>query len=173
MKNLVKPFYLIGLVLLMSCAQAQTPAVKIGHVDSNVLMNQMPERADVEKQLEDYQKQLEGELRTMMTEYQKKVTDYQNTVSTMSNLIRQSKEKEITDLQTRIQDFQQNAEEEYADKRIELLKPIVDKIKKAIEDVGKEHNYTYIIDASTGVLLYTGANADDITDKVKAKLGIK
>ncbi len=171
MKNVIKSFYLIGLMLFMSCAQAQT--IKIGHVDSNALMNQMPERAQVEKQLEDYQKQLEGELRTMMTEYQKKVTEYQNTVATMSNLIRQSKEKEITDLEGRIRDFQQNAEEEFADKRVELLKPIVDKVKKAIEDVGKENNYTYIIDSSMGVLLYTGTNADDVTGLVKTKLNIK
>ncbi|HMM12521.1 MAG TPA: OmpH family outer membrane protein [Bacteroidales bacterium] len=171
MKNVIKSFYLIGLVLLMSCAQAQS--IKIGHVDSNAIMNLMPERTQVEKQLEDFQTQLEAELRTMMTEYQKKVTDYQNSVGTMSNLIKQSKEKEITDLQMRIQDFQQNAEDEFADKRIELLKPIVDKVKKAIEDVGKENNYTYIIDASMGVLLYTGTNADDVTSLVKAKLNIK
>lgn len=46
MKKVIKSFYLIGLMLFMSCAQAQT--IKIGHVDSNALMNQMPERTQVE-----------------------------------------------------------------------------------------------------------------------------
>jgi outer membrane protein len=87
-------------------------------------------------------------------------------------LIRQSKEKELTDLQTRIQDFQQNADMDYSERRNELLTPLIDKVKKAIEDVGSEDGYTYIIDSATGVLLHIGAGADDVTPKVKTKLGI-
>jgi outer membrane protein len=47
---------------------------------------------------------------------------------------------------------------------------LIEKIGKAIEDVAKEEGYSYVIDASTGVLLYRGG--DDLTDKIKAKLGI-
>jgi outer membrane protein len=51
-----------------------------------------------------------------------------------------------------------------------MLQPLIDKIGKAIEDVAKENGYAYIIDASTGVLLYRGG--DDVTDLIKTKLGI-
>jgi outer membrane protein len=51
------------------------------------------------------------------------------------------------------------------------LKPIIDKAKKAIEDVAKENGYTYIFDSSVGVLLYY-ENSDDIMTLVKKKLGL-
>jgi outer membrane protein len=171
MKTLTRAFLFLALIVFAGSTQAQS--LKIGHIDSNEIMNMMPERTVIENNLKDFEKQLETELRLMMGEYQTKVADYQNNVATMSNLIRQSKEKEITDLQTRIQDFQQNADVEFGEKRVELLTPLIDKVKKAIEDVGKENNYTYIIDAATGVLLHVGANADDVTKLVKTKLNLK
>lgn len=171
MKTLTRVFLFVALFTLAGSVQAQT--LKIGHIDSNEIMNMMPERTEIENKLKDFEQQLEGELRTMMGEYQTKVTDYQENVATMSNLIRQSKEKEITDLQTRIQDFQQNADVEFGDKRVELLTPLIDKVKKAIEDVGKEKGYSYIIDEATGVLLHIGTGANDLTADVKLKLNIK
>lgn len=171
MKTLSRAFLLIVLFLTIAGVQAQT--LKVGHIDSNALMTLMPERTEIEEKLRDFERQLEGELRTMMTEYQAKVTDYQNNVATMSNLIRQSKERELTDLQTRIQAFQENADVEFSDKRVELLTPLINKVKKAIEDVGKEEGYTYIIDTATGVLLHIGSGADDVSNKVKVKLNLK
>ncbi len=61
---------------------------------------------------------------------------------------------------------------DYGERRNELLTPLINKVKKAIEDVGKENSYTYIIDSATGVLLHIGTGADNVTAKVKAKLGI-
>lgn len=172
MKKLSKLFLLAVMLLTINCA-ASAQALKIGYVDSNEIMGLMPEKQTVETQLAEFQKQLESELMTMATEYQNKLTEYQENLSTMSNLIRQSKEKELTDLQTRIQEFQQNAEYEFSDKRNELLNPVVEKVKNAIEVVGKENGFTYVIDSATGVLLYIGANAENITPLVKAKLAIK
>ncbi|MDD4372495.1 MAG: OmpH family outer membrane protein [Bacteroidales bacterium] len=171
MKILTKVLLVVVLVGLASFGQAQT--LKIGYVDSNELMGMMPERDTIENKLKQFEQQLENELRAMATEYQTKLTDYQNNLATMSNLIRQSKEKELTDLQTRIQDFQQNADMDYSERRNELLTPLIDKVKKAIEDVGNDNGYTYIIDSATGVLLHIGTGADNVTAKVKTKLGIK
>lgn len=170
MKILTKVLLLVAFVSISSIATAQN--LKIGYIDSNEIMGVMPERDTIENKLVLFEQQLETELRTMATEYQTKLSDYQNNLSTMSNLIRQSKEKELTDLQTRIQDFQQNADMEYGEKRNELLTPLIDKVKKAIEDVGAENNYTYILDSATGVLLHIGTNAENVTAKVKAKLGM-
>lgn len=171
MKTFTRAFLLLAFVAFFSAAQAQT--LKIGHIDSNEIMSIMPEKLTVENKLKEFETQLETELRAMMTEYQTKITDYQNNLATMSNLIKASKEKEITDLQTRIQDFQQNADAEFGNKRVELLTPVIDKVKKAIDEVGKENKYTYIIDSATGVLLHTGPDADDVTKLVKTKLNLK
>ena len=77
------------------------------------------------------------------------------------------------DLQSRIQQFQVNAEGEFENKRAELLKPILDKIQNAINTVGKEKGYTYVLDLATGAAVYVGTDAVDCTKDVKAKLGIK
>jgi outer membrane protein len=171
MKILTKAFLFVALLVFGGAASAQS--LKIGYIDSNEIMGLMPESDSAEAKMMKFQQQLENELRVMATELQKKGADYERDIATMSNLIKQSKEKELQDLQTRIQDFRQNAEDEINNKRSELLTPIIDKVKKAIDDVGKEKGYTYILDAAQGAILYKSANADDATSAVKEKLKLK
>jgi outer membrane protein len=71
----------------------------------------------------------------------------------------------------RIQEFQENAEKKLQDRQQEVLKPIIDRAKKAIEDVAKENGYTYIFDTSVGALLYQ-QDSEDILPLVKKKLGL-
>jgi outer membrane protein len=109
---------------------------------------------------------------TMGMEYQTKLQQYQENVATMSDLIRQTKEKEITDLQQRIQAFQQSADQDLQAKQQELFNPLIEKVKKAIDDVSRENNYNYVFDVGTGALVFF-ENGDNILPLVKAKLGIK
>ena len=90
----------------------------------------------------------------------------------MTDNIKEIKGREIQDAQKRIQDYREAAEQKVQAKQSELLKPIYDKARKAIEDVAKEKGYGYVIDSSAGMLLVSPA-ADDILAPVKAKLGIK
>jgi len=171
MKNLFKVMFLgVALFVMSGVAQAQ---VKIAHVNTAEILDAMPDKAKAEKSLENYYNELQSQLQTMATEYQNKMQDYEANQATMSNLVKQSKEKEIVDLQNRIQQFQANAENEFEGKRAELLKPILDKIQSAINTVGKEKGYTYILDLATGATVYVSDDAIDATNDVKAKLGIK
>ena len=160
----------VALFVMSGVANAQ---VKIAHVNTAEVLDAMPEKAKAEKNLENYYGELQKQLETMAKEYQTKLQDYEANQATMSNLVKQSKEKEIVDLQTRIQQFQMNAEDEFASKRAELLKPMLDKIQNAINAVGKEKGYTYILDLATGAAVYVGDNSVDCTKDVKTKLGIK
>ena len=90
----------------------------------------------------------------------------------MSDLIRQTKEKEITDLQARIQAFQQSADQDLGAKQAELFNPLIEKVKNAISDVARENNYNYIFDVGTGALVFY-ENGDDVLPLVKVKLGVK
>lgn len=171
MKRLFKVMFLgIALFVMSGMANAQ---VKLAHVNTAEILDVMPDKATAEKSLEKYYGELQGQLEAMAKEYQTKMQDYEANQATMSNLVKQSKEKEIIDLQTRIQQFQANAENEFEAKRAELLKPILDKIQNAINAVGKEKGYTYILDLATGAAVYVGTDAVDCTKDVKAKLGIK
>ena len=72
-------------------------------------------------------------------------------------------------MSARIQEFQENAQKQLQDREAELTKPIIDRAKKAIEDVAREGNYTYIFDGAA--LLYS-QDSEDIMPLVKKKLGI-
>lgn len=172
MNKIFKVFFLaVALFAMNGFVNAQT--LKIAHVNTSEIMNDMPERPKAEKDLENYYNELQEQLRTMYAEYQTKLQDYQTNAETMSNLVKQSKEKELVDLESRITAFQGNAENEFDAKRAELLQPLLEKIQNAINAVGKEKGYTYIIDLATGTAVYVGTDAIDITKDVKAKLGIK
>jgi len=171
MKKMFKVLFLgIALFVMSGVAQAQ---VKIAHVNTAEILDAMPDKAKAEKDLEKYYGELQSQLQTMAQEYQTKMQDYEANQATMSNLVKQSKEKEIIDIQNRIQQFQANAESEFESKPAELLKPILDKIQTAINAVGKEKGYTYMLDLATGAAVYVSDDAIDATKDVKAKLGIK
>ncbi len=163
----IKNIILIAIVALSTSLSAQ----KLGHINSNELLLAMPERNSVETQIKQYAQELETQLTTMSNEYQAKVQDYQAKEATMTDAIKQDKIKEITNLETRITEFQKTAQQDLQNKEESLLKPIIDKAKKAIEDVAKENNYTYIFDSGVGVLLYQ-KDSDDIMPLVKKKLGL-
>lgn len=171
MKKLFRVMFLgVALFVMSGMTQAQ---VKIAHVNTAEILDAMPDKAKAEKDLEKYYGELQSQLQTMAQEYQTKMQDYEANQATMSNLVKQSKEKEIIDIQNRIQQFQANAESEFENKRAELLKPILDKIQNAINQVGKEKGYTYMLDLATGAAVYVGDDAVDATKDVKAKLGLK
>jgi len=163
MKNIV----LIAATLLSTAVFGQ----KLGHINSNELLLAMPERTSVEDNIKKYASELESQLGTMSKEYQAKVQNYQAKEATMTEAIKQDKIKEITNLEDRIAEFQQTAQKDLQTKEETLLKPIIDKAKKAIEDVAKENNYTYIFDSGVGVLLYQ-KDSDNIMPMVKKKLGL-
>lgn len=171
MKKYFKVLFLgVALFVLSGMANAQ---MKIAYVNSAEIVESMPESAKVKSNLESYYNELQSQLQTMLTEYSNKVQDYEANQATLSNLVKQSKEKEIVDMENRIQQFRTNAEEEMVKKQEELLKPVLDKVQNAINAVGKEKGYTYIIDNAAGTIIYMGADAIDASKDVKAKLNVK
>ena len=105
----------------------------------------------------------------MTAEYQQSVQEYQANEATYTDLVKQDKVTEITGLEQRIQSFQQNAQQALQSKEQELLEPILQKARQAIEDVASEGGYTYIFDKSVGSILYV-KESENILDKVKKKL---
>ena len=75
-------------------------------------------------------------------------------------------------MQARIDSFQKSAQDDITKKENELLKPILDKAKKAIEDVATENKYNYVFETGYGAVLYSDPG-DDILPLVMKKLGLK
>ena len=145
---------------------------KIGYINSEELILSMPEAKKADADISAYAKTFQDQLTTMQKELETKYKAYEAGAKSMSEAMLDVKQKELQDLQGRIQSTQQSAEEKVAAKRQELLKPITEKADKAIQDVAKEKGYTYILDASTGALVFA-TPTDNILKDVKNKLGIK
>ena len=168
MRTILKPaFTLFAVAALTITAQAQ----KFGYVDANEILMAMPERKKAETDIQAYAKQLESQLQAMSAEWEAKVADYQAKEASMTEVIKKTKQKEITDLEGRIKEFQGTAQQDLQAKEAELMKPMVEKAKAAIQEIAKELKYTYIFDSSQGVLLYF-PEGDNVMPLVKKKLGI-
>ena len=167
MKKIVL-FLALGL-FIGNAAFAQT---KFGYIDSRELLSAMPEVKKADTDVEAYAKTFEDQLKAMTKEYETKIKDYQAAEKTMSEAVKEVKQKEIMDLQNRIETFNASAQEKIAAKKSEMYKPLLDKADKAIKDVATEKKYDYIFDAASGALLHAN-ETDNILPLVKIKLGIK
>lgn len=168
MKTTIKKVVLtVAAIGCLSFAQAQ----KIAHLSFDSLLSLMPETKTATEAAQNYLKGLEQELVAMQTEFESKYKEYSEKEAGMSELVKQSKQSDLQQLQTRIQEFQRQAEMDYKRKQAELTMPIIEKAKKGIEMVAKEGGYKYVLDTSeerTSVL-YSEAS-DDILSAVKKKL---
>ena len=163
----MKKILLLSLTFLISISSFSQN--KFGYIDSQELLLLMPERKTAEEEVQTFAKSLESQLQAMTAEYQQSVQEYQANEATYTDLVKQDKVTEITGLEQRIQSFQQNAQQALQSKEQELLEPILQKARKAIEDVASEGDYTYIFDKSVGSILYV-KESENIPDKVKKKL---
>lgn len=166
MKNLLKT---IAIVALSMGSLTMANAQKIAHISLDSLITLMPESKTAQEVAQKYLKDLETQVATMETEFQTKYNDYLTNEANLSELVKKTKQQELQSLQQRIEEFKGQAQQDYQRKYGELSKPIYEKAKKAIELVAKENNFKYVLDTSTGNVLYNEP-ADDILPLVKKKM---
>ena len=169
MKNMKK--LLLTICLLTAGIITSNAQSKLGYINSYELLSIMPESATMQADLQSYAKGLEGTLEAMQAEYEKKVTDYQQNEVTYTDLVKQDKIIEIENLQKRILEFQQSAQQEINEKEQAMMSPIIEKARKAIQQVAEEGNYVYIFDAKDGNIIHAD-ESQNILPLVKAKLGL-
>jgi outer membrane protein len=162
--------------LLLSIGQHVSAQEKTGYLNLNELVYSMPDIKAIETQVDTYQKQFVDQLTSMNTELQTKGQAYEAQKASLTDAIKIAREAELADLQKRMNDYENNARQQVAQKSNELMKPVVDKVMAAIAAVAKEKGYHMILDAASGniagkSILYA-PDADDITTAVKTKLGI-
>ena len=172
MKKLIGVLIITVVVGLGQNVLAQT--FKFGHINSDELFMLMPERDSVIAELEAHKTELDNLAEIMQVEFNNKYNDYMNTAETLTDLVRQTKEEELATLQQKIQEFGQRAQQDMNNKQMELMQPVLLKAEKAIKDVSKENNFTYVFDLARGPILYFDETvSEDILPLVKAKLGIE
>ena len=171
MKKVTVLVTFVALFLLGFNANAQTK-IKLAHINANELMEVMPGMDTAKKALQDLATQLEDEFKAMSMEFEKKYADLDREMGVLPQSKIQARKQDLQDLQSRIEKFREDAQAELQEKESDLLKPLSDRLKNAINEVAKENGYNYVFNSGVGVLLYYD-ESDDILNLVKKKLGIK
>ena len=156
------------ILMLMLMAPLATFAQKFGKVNTNTIMQALPEISKINGELEATAKQYENELKTMQDELQRQAEAYDKGKSTMNATAQKSKEQELQQLYQKYQQTQMDNQKALQKAQQDKMQPIINKVRSAIESVGKAGGYTYIFE--DGVAIYTGANVEDVTSKVQAAL---
>ncbi|KPL16632.1 MAG: hypothetical protein AMS23_05185 [Bacteroides sp. SM1_62] len=170
MKKIVNLFLISA--FLLACMPVNSQDLKFGHINSQELLTAMPEsdsaQARIEKLAGDYEQQLEE----MRVELNKKYDDYLTNRDNYTDLIRQTKEADITEMQQRIANFEQVAQQDLQSQQQRLLQPILEKANNAIKEVAEQNGFVYVFDVSRGNPVYFSEKSTDILPLVRTKLGL-
>ena len=161
---------LIIFLLMMLPLSIFAQESKIAIVNTDEVIQVMPEFIDMQKLMADMEKKYQAEMKVMEEEYKKKYSDYMAQQDSLTENIKIRRMQELQDMEQRTQNFIQLSQQDFQKKQQELFTPIQEKLKNAIKAVGDEKGYTYIINPQ--VVLYAGSASVDATPFVKAKLGI-
>ena len=170
---MTKTYFLTLLVALLAITSGISQ--KYGYINSTELLIGMPQVKEADSQLEAYQKQLlskgESMVKAFETEYTKYAQEAQG--GQLTGLQMQQREADLGKKQQEIRLYEQEVQQKMITKREELYKPILDKVKAIVEQIGKDGGYTMIFDqAVSGAIVY-GTESDNIMSQVKAKLGVQ
>ncbi len=164
----MKRIILLLLIITSINVSAQS---KVGTINTEFIISQMPELDEVKAKMEDYNKELGQKIQNKYTEYQELVQKFEEEKDSLNEVVRKIRENEIYDMEQNINKLQQNSQKLARVKRDELMRPLYEKIGTAIEKVVQEQGYTQIFNENNG-LVY-GSPEDDLTEEVLDEMGIE
>lgn len=167
---MLKKLLLAVVLAAPMCLFAQS---KFGYINSQEIFNLMPEKTTAENTLVEVSKKYETEYKALQDEFNKKYGEYQALAADTPASIKQRREQELQELNTKIQNFQEVAGQDLQRQQQTLLAPIQEKIQTAVKAVGSENGFTFIFDLSIPGVVYQGADAVDVSKMVKEKLELK
>lgn len=164
---MIKKILLAILIAIPFCSHAQ----KFGLVNTQAVIEAMPEATAMKTQLEASSKKYEDEFKKLQEEFNKKYTDFQQLEASTPDAIKERRLQEMQELDQKIQQFRQTASQDLERQQQQLMAPIQEKIMTAIKAVGDEGDYVFIFENLLPV--YSGKNVVDCTPLIKSKLGVK
>jgi outer membrane protein len=144
---------------------------KIAYIITNEVFFLMPELKEVETKMTTKQEEIKKNIATMETEYNNMLERFKASTDSISPSVIADRQRQMEQLQERYETYAQNSSQELETLRQQLIAPVQQKFQKAVQDVGAEQGYTYIIDAQA--ILYVNPSAVNVGPLVKTKLGIQ
>ena len=162
---------IVALMLIIPmglCAQQ-----KFGHVNSSAILPLMPEYTTAQTELQNLEKQYMDEIQRMNDELNKKSEEFEAQRATLPANIAERRQAELQDLYNRMQEYYQEGQRHMDQASAEKMNAISEKLRNAIKEIGVAGGYVYIMDVAAGVPYISETLSTDVTESVKAKLGIK
>jgi len=151
-------------------------AQKVGFVDSQAILDRMPEYKAAEQEIERLTQQWQKEIDDLYARVEQLFQQYREQEPLMSPDMKRRKQDEIEAEERKARELQRKRFGPNGDlfkQREEKMKPILDRLQQAIQAVAQEKKFALVLDRSAGGVVLYGESAYDLTDAVAAKLGLK
>ncbi len=159
------------LLAIMIALPMSVFAQKFGVVNTNQLMESLPEIKTINEQMEAATKKYEDEFAKLQEEFNKKYQEFQALEESTPQTIKERRMQEMQELDSKIQKFRETAMQDLQRQQQQLMAPVQENVVKAIQSVGAEGGFTFIFENMMPV--YVGTDVTDVTPLVKTRLGIK
>jgi outer membrane protein len=172
-----KVIFILALALTTSFGAIAQTSTKIGYTNLEYILSLLPDAKRIESELQTYEKQLKAQMDSKVAEFEKKYVEYDKGKGMMAEPVRLDKEKELTNMQNSIKEFEETAQSSLQKKQVTLLEPVLEKIQKSIEKVAAANGFTYILSThadygGSAIILYAKNKEDDISNLVLKDLGV-
>lgn len=144
--------------------------IKVGYMNPQEVLNQIPERSDIEKELNALVEEKRTELSNRTSEFQQAIADYQQNSASMSEAERKKREEELATREEELMEFQQGIQQEIQQRRSELMAPIYNRMDEAIASVAEGMDLDFVLNEATGfgetIIFYSSDQKLNITEEV-------
>ena len=167
----MKHLYTLLLSLMVFIAPLNVMAQsKVAHINTQQLISEMPEVIAAQNELKKLEDQYGKEMENSVKEFQTKAQTYQGDAQNQTDLINQQRQVELQEMQQRIQDFRETAAQELQKRSADMMRPLYEKARTAIEKVAAAQGFDYVLDSSPGGSVIMASGKDLLAD-VKTSLG--
>jgi outer membrane protein len=158
---------LMAIALVLGATSFVNAQSKMAHVDTQALMESMPEMKAAQNQLEKLQKTYDTEIKAMAKEFEAKVKQYGNEEGTKTQEENEKRVIEVQGMEKNISAYRQQAMEDLRSKELDIYQPILDKARTAIQKVARAQGINYVMDSTAGSGLLLADGKDLLTDVKK------
>ena len=165
---------LVFLTAIFFFAAMMMQAQKFAYVDTQYILDNIPEFAEAQSQLDDLSAQWQKEIEAKFAEVDKMYKDYQTQSVLLPDDMKKKKEQEIVEKEKDAKNLQRTRFGKDGDlfkKRQELVKPIQEKVYNAIQELSTNNNYAVVFDKGGSLTMMYANPKYDISDDVLDNLG--
>ena len=169
-----KSLLLLAVMFLLGITVNAQQNQRIAYVDSDYILENIPEYADAQEEINQLSKKWEKEITSLFQEAQELDREYQAESVLLSEDQKRKKKEAITAKRQEAENLRMQyygPEGELFAKRAELIQPIQEKVYNAINQVALTKNYAFVFDKAAGTTMLYCSDKNDISDEILDEIG--